>query len=90
MNPVLSTHPTSLRSILIVSCHLRVGLPSSFFPSGFPTKPYINSSSAPMHAIFPAHFILLDFIFVITLFGLGTSTSYKNIEPHKFQAFETW
>jgi len=31
-------HPTSWRSILILSTHLRVGLPSGLFPSGSPTK----------------------------------------------------
>jgi hypothetical protein len=30
--------PTSWRSILILSSHLRLGLPNSFFPSGFPTN----------------------------------------------------
>jgi hypothetical protein len=31
-------HPISLRSILIISTHLRFGLPSGVFHSGFPTN----------------------------------------------------
>jgi hypothetical protein len=37
-NHCISPHPTSWRSILILSNHVCLGLPSGLFPSGFPTK----------------------------------------------------
>ena len=39
-NPIQSIypHPSSWRSILMLSTHLRLGLPRGLFPSGFPTK----------------------------------------------------
>ena len=40
-------HPTSWRSILILSSHLLLGLPSGLFLSGFPAKPCIRLSSVP-------------------------------------------
>ena len=40
-------HPTSWRSVLILSTHLRLGLPSGLFPSGFPTKTLYTPSPHP-------------------------------------------
>jgi hypothetical protein len=65
--PILNhINPISLRSILILSSYLCLGLPSGLFPSGFPTKP-LYVCLVPMRATFPAHRILLDLIILIIL-----------------------
>ena len=40
-------HPTSWRSFLILSTHLRLGLPTGLLPSGFPTKNLYTPSPHP-------------------------------------------
>jgi len=40
-------HPTSWRSIVILSTHLHLGLPSGLLPSGFPTNALYTQSPQP-------------------------------------------
>jgi hypothetical protein len=39
INPVHASHPTCWRSILLLYCHLRLGVSNVLFPLGFPPKP---------------------------------------------------
>jgi hypothetical protein len=58
----LPPHPTSLKIQLILSSHLRLGLPSGPFPSILPTKTLYTPPLSQIRATWPAHLILLDFI----------------------------
>jgi len=52
-DPVHTSHPIPLRSILILSSHLCPGLLSGIIPSGFPTKILYAFLISPMYAISP-------------------------------------
>jgi hypothetical protein len=56
-----------LHPILILSTHLRLGLPSGFFPSGFPTNNLYAFLFSPISATWPTHLILFDLIILIIL-----------------------
>ena len=56
------SQPTSWRSILILSSHLWMSLPSDLFPSCLPTKSLYIPHLSSIHATCRAHLILLDLI----------------------------
>ena len=54
-------HPTTWRSVLIFSSHLRQRLLRGLFPSGFLTKPLYTPLLSPIRATWPVH-LILDFV----------------------------
>jgi hypothetical protein len=55
INPVHVPHPTSWISILILSSHLRLGLPSGRLPSGFPTTTLYTTLLSTRTCYMPRH-----------------------------------
>jgi hypothetical protein len=68
IDPAHPPHLTSWKSILILSSHLRLGLPSGLFPSGFPTKTLYTPLLSPIRATRPTPLILHDSI-IRTILG---------------------
>jgi hypothetical protein len=73
-------NPVSLTSSLILSTHVRLGLPSGLFPSGFPTNILYAFSFFPIRTTCSAHLILLDPIILLLYLAKGTS----------YEAFIMW
>jgi hypothetical protein len=76
----IDAHPTSWRSILVLSSQLRLGLPNGLFSSGFLTNALWTPLSSPIRSKCPAHLILLDFT-ARTILGMeyrSFSSSLRN------------
>jgi hypothetical protein len=77
-------HPISLRSILILFTHLRLGLPSGLFPFGFRTNNLYTFIFSSIRATCPAHLILLDLMVLIILgedYKLWSSSLCSFLQP---------
>jgi hypothetical protein len=70
-NQFTPSHHVSLRFILTLSFHRRLGLPSGFFLTGFPTK--IVYEYITMRATYPAHLIFL-YLIILLIFSKDLQT----------------
>ena len=70
-------HSTSWKSILILPCHERLGLPSGIFPSGFPTKTLYTP-------LFPSHVLHAPPISLCSIWSLAQYwvSSTDHYAPH--------
>jgi hypothetical protein len=85
--------PISLRYIVLLFSHLRLGLPSGLFPSGFPSKilfPFlILSATCPTHRII-LHLITLiiyceAYIQVMKFLSMQSSLASRHFLPLRFK-----
>jgi hypothetical protein len=91
MDPITHPNPNSLRSILMCSSHLRLGLLSDHSPSGFPTKILYAFLILPMRPTCPAHLIFLDLITLVISGERGHSYYYKcSDDPSRTYGGHPW
>ena len=62
LDPVIPLHPTTWRTVLILSSHLRLGLSSGLLPSVSPPNPCTRLSTPPYALYSPSNSFISDFI----------------------------
>jgi hypothetical protein len=77
INPLHTIRPISLRSILILFSHLRLGLLNGLFPSGFTIKILYAFLFFPMRVTCSAY--LITFYLIILMNAIQTSQKSKNM-----------
>jgi hypothetical protein len=80
-NPVHIHRPCFLKTILILSCHLRLCLPCRLFPSSIATKTVYAFLISFTRATYPAYLTLLDLLTSIGSY-LAKSTNYEVLGNH--------
>jgi len=86
LNPVHAPLPTSWKSILILTSHLRLGHSSGLFPSGFPTKTMYTPLLSPHTCYIPRQSHSSRFVYRNN-FWWGVQIKPHWMEYHKRQKF---
>ena len=90
IKPVHASPSKSWKSILILSSHLRLGLPRCLFPSVFPTNTLYATLLSSIRSTCPAHPILLDLITQIIFCEQYSSSSSSCSLRHMEECVYYW
>jgi hypothetical protein len=89
MNPFHTSYPISFRSILILSSHLLLRLPSGLFLLCFPIKIFYTFLISHLCATCPVHITLLHFIILVTFGGEYMHVKIRTVWGRVFNNIRT-